>query len=316
MHLNTSSVCIAILNWNGIKHLQYLLPTVLDAVSHYNQPCPIIVLDNQSTEGDLCWLNINYPQIETIIAPANDYLFSYNWLLNLRKEDIVILLNNDLRVDKNFIAPLLNHFSDPCTFAVSAKSYDWEGTVITSGPSLFRQQRGWCYFSFDTSMQHTSYTLFASGGFMAVNRQKFLELGGFDRLFYPAYGEDLDLSYRAWCKGWKSIYEPASIVYHREGGSWDAGSTQRSARLILRAHFLFHWRNLRQPVFRLKRNLYLPWLIFRKLLGKDTTWLEVYNDARELWKERRTEALKNIPRINVSVLKNTCGTEVIQIDNQ
>jgi GT2 family glycosyltransferase len=32
----------------------------------------------------------------------------------------------------------------------------------------------------------------------------------FDPLFRPGYYEDLDLSYRAWARGWTVIYEPAS----------------------------------------------------------------------------------------------------------
>ena len=43
---------------------------------------------------------------------------------------------------------------------------------------------------------------------MAVDRNKFVELGGFNRLFAPAYCEDVDLCFRAWRQGWRCIYDP------------------------------------------------------------------------------------------------------------
>jgi GT2 family glycosyltransferase len=305
------STCIAILNWNGIKHLKHLLPSVLKATSNYWDSCPIIVLDNQSTEPDQSWLATNYPQIEVVIAQKNDYLFSYNWLLRSRKEEVVILLNNDLRVDENFIVPLLRHFSEPSVFAVTARAYDWKGVKVTSGPSLFQQHWGWFHCGFDTSRQYACYTLFASGGYMAVDRKKFLELGGFDRLFFPAYGEDLDLGYRAWCRRWKSIYEPASIVYHRESGSWDANGDKRSSRLILQAQFLFQWRNLRQWDFQLKHMFYLHWLWFRQWLRGNRNWLEAYREAKKSWKMQKEQALKNAPfPVKLSFLKKIGGKPI------
>lgn len=53
-----------------------------------------------------------------------------------------------------------------------------------------------------------------SGGASAVNRKLFLELEGFDPLFLPAYWEDVDLSLRAWQRGWKILFEPKAICFH------------------------------------------------------------------------------------------------------
>jgi len=44
----------------------------------------------------------------------------------------------------------------------------------------------------DQSSQNTLWTF---GGSMAVDRKKYLQLGGFDVLFAPAYWEDIDLSF-------------------------------------------------------------------------------------------------------------------------
>ena len=47
------TVCIAILNYNGVEHLKHLMPTVKQAVAVFGRPCPVIVLDNCSTHDDL-----------------------------------------------------------------------------------------------------------------------------------------------------------------------------------------------------------------------------------------------------------------------
>ncbi len=54
---------------------------------------------------------------------------------------------------------------------------------------------------------------YGGGGSCAFDRKKFLELGGFDELLAPFYMEDTDLGYLAWKRGWKNLYQPASVVF-------------------------------------------------------------------------------------------------------
>lgn len=282
-HLPTA--CVAILNWHGIQYLPSLLSSLLSAVAKYPGECSIIVLDNnEEDDTDRVWIEQNFPTVKVVRAPKNDFLYSYNWLLEQLTEQVVILLNNDLKVDENFLLPLIEHFENPQVFAASSRSYDWEGKHLTSGPYLFRQHHGWFYCTPDLSLQMTCHTLFACGGHMAVDREKFISLGGFDRLFYPAYGEDLDLCYRAWQKNWISIYEPESIVYHAQSGSWNDKGDRKAEYMTLRSNFLFQWRNLNRFPFNLKRSLYLPWLLLRKAIKGDSTWWKAYREAKAIWR--------------------------------
>jgi GT2 family glycosyltransferase len=84
-----------------------------------------------------------------------------------------------------------------------------------------------------------------SGCATAFDRGKFLSLGGFDSLFFPLYYEDTDLSWRAWKRGWACVYEPRSVVYHKDGGA--LGRSSAVTALVLRNEFLFHWKNLSDP---------------------------------------------------------------------
>ena len=59
-------------------------------------------------------------------------------------------------------------------------------------------------------------TVCANGASMVVRREMMLELGGFDETFFMEW-EDLDLCWRAWLKGWPTVYVPAAVVRHRVG---------------------------------------------------------------------------------------------------
>lgn len=277
------SVCLAILNFNGKKHLEYLLPTACAAANRFRGGCTVVVLDNQSTGDDVAWIQREFPSVQAIVAPRNDFLFSYNGLAQDRAEDILVLLNNDLKVDPDFLAPLVRHFEFPDVFSVSARSYDWDRTVITSGPAQLAFRNGFYSWNFDTQRQNTCHTLFTSGGFMAVDRKKFVELGGFNRLFYPAYCEDVDLCFRAWHRGWRCIYEPDSIVCHRHQASWSNHSIDSLSCLELRNLLLMQWSTFPMRKRRRVRLGSLVKLFAGSLFSGDRVWIKTYPATLLYW---------------------------------
>jgi GT2 family glycosyltransferase len=281
------SVCLAILNYNGRKHLEHLLPTAVTAARAYAGSCSVVALDNRSTDDDADWIRHNHPEVRCVVAPKNDFLFSYNWLLPQLSEEVVVILNNDLRLDKNFLAPLLRHFSAPDVFAVSASSYDWDGKERTIGPARIKYANGFYGWYYEPERQELCHTLFASGGFMAVDRLKFLELGGFNELFHPAYCEDLDLGFRAWRRGWRSIYEPTSVVWHREQASWKNSPTARPNKLHLRNALFFQWSSLPMEHDVATRYWTLAKMLIGGLLRGNTLWLSIYPRAWRDWRRVR-----------------------------
>jgi GT2 family glycosyltransferase len=285
------SVCLAILNYNGQEHLEHLLPTACAAAEKFSPTCTVVVLDNQSTKDDVSWVERAFPSVETIITPKNDFLFSYNWLAQRRTEDILVLLNNDLKVDPDFLTPLVRHFESPDVFSVSARSYDWSGGEVTSGPARLQFKNGFYSWEFNTRRQKTCHTLYASGGFMAVDRKKFLELGGFNRLFAPAYCEDVDLGFRAWRRGWRCIYEPASIVWHRSQGSWSNRSIVNLDSLQLRSLLLMQWSTLPMRRGRAARMRSLVKVFIGSLFSGNRVWMKTYPATLLSWLPVRRQYL-------------------------
>ena len=297
------SVCLAILNYNGKKHLKQLLPTARAAAEKYPGAFSVVVLDNQSTDADVVWIEREFPSVEAIVAPNNDFLFSYNWLAQRRTEDILVFLNNDLKVEQHFLTPLIQHFESPDVFSVSARSYDWNGGEVSSGPARLDFKNGFYSWNFDTQCQKTCHTLFTSGGFMAVDREKFIELAGFNRLFAPAYCEDLDLCFRAWRRGWRCIYEPNSIVWHRHRASWGSHSVDCLSTLELRNLLLMQWSTFPMRKGLWERVRTLVKLFIGSLFSADRVWLKTYPATlvywlrvrgRYLWMKVRDRELRQI----------------------
>jgi GT2 family glycosyltransferase len=277
------SICLAILNYNGVHHLQYLLPSLEVACANVPNKTDIVVLDNLSTNNDVKWVNDNHPNVQCVVAPKNDYLFSYNGFIEGIDHDVVVILNNDIKVSDSFLQPLLDHLEEPDVFAASSCTYDWEGKEITSGPSDLTIKDGMYGWRFDRTRQESCHTLFTSGACMAVDRHKFLSLGGFCRLFYPGYCEDLDICFRAWQRGWRSIYEPASIVWHREHASWSTSEVSSTDILNLEHSLLFQWSSLPMSKGRLTRWFAISKILCGELLKWRFVWGRALTKARFEW---------------------------------
>jgi GT2 family glycosyltransferase len=282
MNISNPTLCIAILNFNGISFLEQLVPSLRLALKRWGRQCSIVILDNRSTESDCEWAQKNCPDFEFISAPANEMLYSYNWFIPCRTEDVIILLNNDVRLSENFIAPLARHFKCDDVFSVGATSRDWEDRKYTCGPWHLKARRGLYYWGYDENNQLLNHTFLTVGGFMAVDRKKFIELGGFNRLFYPAYCEETELCFRAWRRGWRCIFEPASLVNHYHGGTFEK-FRETQMRLQLRSYFLFQWACLPdiKPVW--LTSALIAARCLRYTVALKHYWPQTYTRTRKEW---------------------------------
>jgi GT2 family glycosyltransferase len=261
------TACVLVLNYNGTAHLDACLSSLLRAAACHGRPCPVVLVDNRSIDDSVAFTRTRFPEIEIVVSPKNDFLFSLNDVARARDEDIVIIVNNDMRFDQGFVAPLIEHFASADVFAAGAAIFDWSGSANTVGPRCARVRHCWFYKWWSYDRQQTALTLEVCGGAAAYRRRMFVQLGGFDPLYRPGYYEDLDLSYRAWERGWRVVYEPRSRAYHKESVSMLAryGDTGK-ARLLYRNHLLFTIKNIGGPAFLLGFFLFLPYRVLSPLV--------------------------------------------------
>jgi GT2 family glycosyltransferase len=247
------SFTIQILNWDGKHLLADCLPSVLEAARHAGGNHQILVVDNGSTDGSVEYLRANFDEVR-VLALDRNYGFGRGNNIGAQSvhTDLIVFLNNDMTVDRNFLSPLITGFADPAIFAVTSQVIleDPARRREETGKTRGRFERGFFYLWHDeiaAAEEHAGQlpVLWAGGGSCAVDRQKFLAIGGFDALFRPAYVEDTDLSYQAWKRGWKCLLAPSSRVIHKHRATSGRKFGNRFVDNTIRKNqYLFIWKNI------------------------------------------------------------------------
>lgn len=279
---------VVVLNYNGVPHLRELLPSLREAVDRYPGQARAIVVDNRSTGPDVAWMREHHADIETIVTESNDYLFSLNPIVARVPEEIVVILNNDMRVHPDFLAPLVERFRCPEVFSVAARVLDWDGCTEQIGRRMVSLEGFWLSLESQTGLSKAVYTVEAGGGCSAYRRRMFAELGGFDPLFRPGYWEDMDLTWRGWMRGWVSVHEPRSVIFHRGSGTF-GGMSRRHLQRHYKHQTLFTARNVGGMRFAIGFLLLLPYRIVMH-------WLAGHRDIA-------VGMLQAIPRLPSALLK-------------
>ena len=246
-----ATATIVVPNWNGRDLLERFVPSWLAAVEKH-PGSEVLVVDNGSSDGSAAWLRENYPQVR-VLALENNLGFGGGSNAGFRAAttDIVVLLNSDMRVEADFLAPLLEGFTDETVFAVSCQiflgdtSKRREETGLTQG----WWQDGGLRVSHkeDPAVTGAFPCFYGGGGSCAFDRRKFLALGGFDELLAPFYLEDTDIGFLGWKRGWKILYEPRSVVHHEHRGTIGKKFSREYIQAVLDKNFvLFSWKNIHE----------------------------------------------------------------------
>jgi len=246
-----SAASVVIPNWNGRDLLARYLPSVEAALA--GDPAnQIIVVDNGSTDDSAAYVRACFPRVKLLALDRNlGFGGGSNAGFREANNDVVVLLNNDMRVEPGFLAPLLAGFADPAVFAVSCQ-------IFFSDPAKLREETGLtqgCWEDGALRVRHRADPaidglfpcFYGGGGSCAFDRSKFFELGGFNHLFAPFYFEDTDLGYLAWKRGWKVLYQARSVVYHEHRGTiGKAFSADFIQGVVRRNSLLFAWKNIHE----------------------------------------------------------------------
>lgn len=262
--------CLIVLNYNGREHLDDCFSSLLEAARRSRETCTVVCVDNRSTHDDAAYVRDHFPDVEVVVAERNDFLFSLNAVVRARSEEVVVILNNDMRFDPGFVDPLLDRLAEPDVFGVVASLHEWDGSARQNAPRRGMLRNFWFYKWWENDAECAAHTLEAAGGASAYRRSMFVELGGFDDLYRPGYYEDSDLSYRAWERGWRSIYEPRSVIYHRESVTfYKVLRNSRHAVNHYKNHVLFSVKNLGDWRFLVAFLLLLPVRALRPAFAGD-----------------------------------------------
>lgn len=232
---------VIIVNYNVRLFLEQSLCAVQKAIDGI--AAEIILIDNNSTDGSLEYLQPRFPAVHFIANTVNvGFGKACNQGLQQAKGDYILFLNPDTIVPEDCFEKCISFFrSHPDAGAVGVKMLDGGGEFLKeskrSFPSpatsfyklsglskLFPASRTFSRYHLghlDENKEHEVDVL--AGAFMMVRKEVLDKTGGFDEVFFM-YGEDVDLSYRIQKSGYKNYYFPGTEIIHFKGESTKKGS--------------------------------------------------------------------------------------------
>jgi len=224
---NPENVSIIIVNYNGLKHLEKCLPSLLAAESSASE---LIVVDNHSRDGSREWVEKRFPAVRLLEIATNLGFGAANYRgAEKARGEFLVFLNNDTEVTPGWLTYLLKAFQEyPDLGAVCStlELRDHPGIVNARGGTMT-----WLGFGQDADFGHAMQlpkgaasmpayqeVLFPTAAAMMIRKTTFFALGGFDRRMFM-YHEDVDLGWRLWLMGLKVLVSRDSIVKHLLGGT-------------------------------------------------------------------------------------------------
>lgn len=246
-----SGISVVVPNYNGEKLLAENLPSIIAALERWGGDYELFVVDDCSTDGSCELVTARFPRVRLIRNSSNlGFSRTCNAGFDVARFPYGICINNDVRAEEGFVAPLLRHFDDPDVFAVTPNILaEREGR--NQGIVVGLYGKGFIKGGFAPleAVCGERENLYAIGACVAYDLEKFRALGGYSGVYSPYLFEDVDISYRAWKRGWRSLYEPGATVHHYSSATIGKTKKRSKRTIYFRNRFLFHWINLSDPSF-------------------------------------------------------------------
>jgi GT2 family glycosyltransferase len=223
--MNSPLVSIVILNWNGKEHLQECLESVLRSTY---APLEIIFVDNGSTDGSVDYVRSGFPSVPVLENGKNlGYAEGNNKGIAVAKGKYVVTLNNDVNVEPDWLEKPVEYLeNDDLLGVVGCRQMSYYNRSVGDGffhspsPELSFERVGHgVIYDLHSFLAVPGYVISVNGGSAIYRRELFIRLGGFDTNFF-AYHDETDFCMRLFLDGWKCLYTPQAVVYHKDSASF------------------------------------------------------------------------------------------------
>lgn len=276
----TPTVGIGILNWNGKKFLESLLPQ-LKNLTYPNYT--VYVIDNASSDDSVTFLRRFHPKVK-IIALDNNYGFAggYNRGFEKMPEDYYVMLNSDVEVTQGFIKELVELMEDDTNVAICQPKLlsltnnemlehgGAAGGMIDFLGYPFCRGRIFSSSEEDFGQYNTTAAIFwASGACCMIRRESYWLINGMYEYFFM-HSEEIDMCWRLIAKGYEIKFCPTAHIYHLGGGSLAYKSPQKT---------YFNFRNNIIMCFRNSPWYILIWLLPARIILDTIASLKFLSDG-------------------------------------
>jgi GT2 family glycosyltransferase len=190
------------------------------------RPRTITVVDN-SPEASEHSVHPSIKDVQLLRCPDNlGFAGGCNLGAAQGQADILLFLNPDVLLRQDWLETAANLFLQGPDIAVVG------GKLFFPDRCTVQHAGGTVHYPLATTSHRTKGARepdndepdYVTGAAMAVRRQAFQQLGGFDVQFWPVYYEDVDLCWRARAGGWRVVYSPQLVGIHAESSSIDRSS--------------------------------------------------------------------------------------------
>lgn len=267
-------ISVIVLNYNG----KQLLDDCFKSISKTNYPndrFEVVMVDNGSTDGSAGYVQENYPYVEIISVYPNKGVVGGNnigvkTVLKNKNVDYVVLLNNDVTVDKDWLIEMVKVAEGDRTIGVCGPTVlNTDKTVQSLGGNI--DLLGAPHLLTARKNNKFSQTFFISSCCILIKREAIDKLDHFLDSRHFAYYDEIDLCWRIRLNGYKIVcVYPAKIIHK------GSATTKRSGMYIMshyRNKILTFKKNLRSPL----REIFLLPMFFSTLV------MAMYWSARGLW---------------------------------
>lgn len=231
-------VSVIVVNYNGQHFLEECFAS-LQNLDYPRDKFEVILVDNASADGSVQYTRENFSQVRVLELDKNHgFCKPNNDGVEIARGEYVVLLNNDTAVTKDWLLELVKGALSEAQIASCASKmlyYDRRDVINTAGGKLTIIGGGFYKGYGDKDGPEYSkpeYTGFGCGAGVLVKKELFQHVGGFDEDYFASCEEN-DLGWKLWLYGYKVLYVPTAVMYHKESGTFGSRSTFESIKVYL-----------------------------------------------------------------------------------
>ncbi len=272
------SATIILITHNGQPYLEECLDSLRRALL---PGAEVVVVDNASTDGSAELVRARMPEAKLVVNAVNcGFAAACNQGAAMARGEILVFLNQDTRVERDWLRALLKGFRDDSVGLVTSTVLwmDRPDRVQSCGQDIHYTGLvfGRAFGVPRAEVPAPAEIGAVSGVSFAVRREVWDALGGLCEPFFMYY-EETDLSWRARRAGYRCVHVPDSVVYH-------AGRTDRPGPAAL----YWSYRNRALAVLRNWRWSTLLLLLPALILAEALEWaLALARGQAGLWAKGR-----------------------------
>lgn len=232
---------ILVLNYNGKKYLEDCFNS-LRKINYPKSRYEVIMIDNASVDDSVKFVKKRFPWVKVLKLDKN-YGFDegYNRGIKIAKGKYIVILNNDTKVDKNWLIELVKVANmDKKIGICGSKIVDEKIGDVGEG---YINILGVAY---QKSSDRVKECFFTNDCSMLIKKEVVKKMGKVYDSSYFIYFEEIDVCWRARLLGYKVLFVPQSIVYHL-----GAATASRMGNIMN----FYHYRN---KIWTFKKNSRFP----------------------------------------------------------